>query len=197
MSNLRLQIAMVLATIVMFTLTYVVNEWLFIKLEFAPGITWIYLPAGMRLLSTLLFAEAGAVGLLIASWLVCFHYVFPDDFSRAFMGGILAAVAPYLTYKLAQHYFGLKTSLANLTPKRLLVFILAYSVTSPLLHHVWFYFHDHAEHVVEGFLVMFAGDLVGTLVVIYTFKGLLWLMPRRRTTDDQCTCQEQSARHRN
>jgi len=197
MSNLRLQLAMVLATIIVYTLTYVVNEWLFIRLVFAPGITWIYLPAGMRLLATLLFAESGAVGLLIASWLVCFLYVFPDDFSRAFMGGILSTVAPYLTYKMAQHFFGLKATLTNLTPKRLLVCILAYAITSPLLHHIWFYLHDHAEHVVEGFLVMFAGDLAGTLVVIYTIKGLLWLMPRRRTTDDPCTGQEQSAGHRN
>jgi len=197
MSNLRLQLAMVLATIVMFTLAFAVNDWLFLKLVFSPGITWIYLPAGMRLLAMLVFAEAGAVGLLIGSWLVCFLYVFPDDFSRAFMDGILSTVAPYLTYKLAQHFFGLKASLTNLTPKRLLVCILAYSVTSPLLHRIWLYLHDHSEHVVEGFLVMFAGDLAGTLVVIYTIKGLLWLMPRQRTTDAQCTCQEQSAGHRN
>jgi len=198
MSNLRLQLAMVLATIVMFVVSFALNEWLFLKLVFVPGITWIFLPAGVRLLSTLLFAEAGAVGLLIASWLVCFLYLFPDNFSRAFMGGVLPTVAPYLTYKLAQHFFGLKASLTNLTPKRLLACIVAYAIANSLLHHVWFYLHDNAEHVVPGFLIMLTGDLTGTLIVIYTIKGLLKLAPRRRqSTDGPCTCQGQSAGHRN
>ena len=67
------------------------NEWLFTRLEFVPGINWIYLPAGMRLLCVLLFGNAGAIGLLLVSWLVCFFYFFPDDYLRSFMGGVLAS----------------------------------------------------------------------------------------------------------
>jgi hypothetical protein len=44
-----------------------INEWLFTPFEFARGINWIYLPAGVRLLCTLLFAAAGAIGLLLVS----------------------------------------------------------------------------------------------------------------------------------
>ncbi len=177
MSNLRLQLAMVLATIVMFAAMLVLNEWLFLKLEFVPGINWVYLPAGMRLLCMLLFGEAGAVGLLIISWLVSFLHFFPNDFSRAFMGGILATVAPYAVYKLAQQIFGLRASLTNLTPRRLLGCVLAYSVASPLLHHVWFFLHGDGGNLVQGFVAMFVGDLTGTLIVIYTMKGLLLLLP--------------------
>lgn len=197
MSNLRLQLAMVLTTIVMFVLMMAVNDWLFPHLVFVPGIDWIFLPAGVRLLAMLLFGEAGAVGLLIASWLVCFLYLFPDDFTRALMGGILPTVAPYLVYKLAQHWFGLKASLTNLTSRRLLACILANSVANPLLHHIWFYLHDHAEHLVRGFLIMFVGDLTGTLIVIYAIKGLLSLMPRRQTADARYTFPEKSAGRRN
>ena len=46
-------------------------------------------PAGVRLLSTLLFGGAGALGLLIVSWMVSFFYFFPSDFMRAFAGGIV------------------------------------------------------------------------------------------------------------
>lgn len=63
MSNTRLQVSMVAVTMVAFLLMLIVNEWLFSRFEFARGINWIYLPAGMRLLCILLFAEAGAVGL--------------------------------------------------------------------------------------------------------------------------------------
>lgn len=177
-AQLRLQSAMVLATIVLFAAMLAINEWLFRRLEFAPGINFIYLPAGMRLLCTLLFAEAGAIGLLIVSWGVSFFVFFPGQFERPFWGGILAALAPYLVYRGACRAYGLEASLANLTPRRLLVLVLAYSIASPLLHHVYFALNGQ-EQLVAGFVAMFVGDLAGTLIVIYTIKALLSLAPRR------------------
>lgn len=177
MPQFRLNLSMVVATNIMFILMLVVNEWLFTQSEFARGINWIYLPAGMRLLCTLLFGEAGAIGLLIVSWLVCFFYFFPGDFVRSFMGGVLAAAAPYLVYRLAQQIYGLRASLTNLTPRRLLICIVAYSVASPLLHHIWFFLHGDTNQIMEGFLIMFIGDLMGTLMVVYTMKILLSFLP--------------------
>ena len=133
----------------------------------------------MRLLCTLLFGGAGAVGLLIVSWAVCYLYFFPDDLLRSFIGGILATAAPYLVYLLAVRVYGLKSSLSNLTPRRLFACIVAYSIASPLLHHLWFWLHDGRENVLGGLAVMIAGDLMGTLIVVYTAKGMLALLPRR------------------
>lgn len=177
MSQFRLDVTMIVATNVLFVLMLLVNEWLFTQLEFASGINWVYLPAGMRLLCTLLFGGAGAIGLLTVSWAVCFFHFFPDDYLRSFMGGILAAAAPYLVYCVAQKVYGLRASLTNLTPKRLLVCIFAYSVASPLLHHIWFFLHGDTDKFMQGFFVMFVGDLVGTLIVVYSMKLLLSLVP--------------------
>ncbi len=179
MSNLRLQVSMVVATMVSFALMLIVNEWLFTRLEFARGINWIYLPAGVRLLSTLLFGEAGAVGLLLVSWLVCFFYFFPDDYARSFVGGILAAAAPYLAYRIAQHFYGLDASLRNLSPWRLLACVAGYAIASPLLHHLWFALHGDTTDLLRRFAVMAAGDFIGTLIVIYAMKLLLSFLPAR------------------
>ena len=177
MKQLRFQAAMVGATMLAFAAMIAVNEWLFTRLEFVPGINWIYLPAGMRLLCVLLFGNAGALGLLLISWLVCFFYFFPDDYLRSFMGGVLAAAAPWIANRLAQQAFGLRASLTNLSPARLLVCIVLYSVASPLLHHVWFAVHGDSGDLLHGFVVMFVGDLTGTLIVVYAMKGLLSLLP--------------------
>jgi hypothetical protein len=168
---------MVTATIVLFSALLAVNEWLFRRFEFAPGINFIYLPAGMRLLCTLLFAEEGAVGLLIVSWAVSFLVFFPGQFERPFLGGIIAALAPYLVYRLARWRYGLGASLANLTPRRLLVLVIAYSIASPLLHHLYFAWEGQPD-LVRGFLAMVIGDLTGTLIVIYGLKAVLALVPR-------------------
>jgi hypothetical protein len=175
MSNARLQCSMVVVTMVGFVFMLILNEWLLARFDFMPGISWVYLPAGMRLLSTLLFAEAGAVGLLLVSWLVCFFYFFPDDYIRSFMGGILATLAPYLAYRIARHCYGLQASLQNLTPKRLLMCVVGYSFASPLLHHLWFAMSGRQGDLLHSFAVMAVGDLSGSLIVIYTMKLLLSL----------------------
>jgi hypothetical protein len=177
MTQFRFQAAMVATTMIAFIAMLVANEWLFTRLEFVPGINWVYLPAGMRLLCVLLFGNAGALGLLLVSWLVCFFYFFPDDYVRSFMGGVLAAAAPWIANRIAQNVFGLRASLTNLSPQRLLVCIVLYSVASPLLHHIWFAIHGDTDRLLHSFFVMFIGDLNGTLIVVYAMKGILALLP--------------------
>jgi hypothetical protein len=177
LAKFRLQLAMVLATMVLFAAMLALNEWMFTRLEFAPGINFVYLPAGMRLLCTLLFGEAGALGLLLVSWAVSFLVFFPGQFARPFWGGIIAAVAPYAVYRAACWRYGLEASLANLTPRRLLVLVVAYSLASPLLHHVYFAAMGQGD-LLRGFTAMSVGDLLGTLIVIYGMKGLLALAPQ-------------------
>jgi glucose-6-phosphate-specific signal transduction histidine kinase len=171
--RLQLQLVQVVVTIVFFAAALVVNSWLFQAwLEHAPGIAWVYLPAGVRLLCTLLFAAAGAVGLLIVSWLVSFFVFFPDDPQRAFLGGIIGALAPWTAYLFARHVWGLQSSLANLNGRNLLTMSVLYALLNPLMHHVYFALRGQDE-LIEGFIAMFVGDLLGTLLVLYATKAVL------------------------
>lgn len=171
---------MVLGTIVLFLSMVGVNEWIFKSLEFLPGIHWVYLPAGVRLLVTMLFGVWGAIGILLAGWWFNFTFQFPGDFSRAFMGGIISAVAPYLVYVMARRFVGLQSTLGNLTSGRLLLCIVVYSLTSPLMHHIWFALRDPVGHRWQSFWVMALGDFIGSLIVFYTLKvALVRLWPKK------------------
>ena len=161
-ASLRLQLFMVATTIVSFLVALGLNLWLLPHVEYLPGIGWIYLPAGVRLLCTLLFAEAGAIGLLLVSLGLNFGWYFPDDPGRAFAGAVAATAGPYLVYRGAQRLWGLHTSLASLTPARLLVLSAVCAMASPLLHHLFFALRGEPA-VLQGFLVMFVGDVLGTL----------------------------------
>ncbi|QNA88628.1 hypothetical protein G4G28_09220 [Massilia sp. Dwa41.01b] len=175
MPEVKFKLSLCGATVLLFLATIALNELLFTRLEFAPGINWVYLPAGVKLLSTLLFAEAGAAGILIASWLVCFGYFFPDDPLRSFIGGILAALAPYLVYRFILSSNGGNASLAGLSAPRLLFYALAFSIASPGLHHLWFALQGGKDELWRSFLVMAGGDLAGTLIVLYAAKAALLL----------------------
>ena len=165
MRQLQFECTLVAGTALVFLATILLNELLFTHFEFAPGINMIYLPAGVRLLSVLLFAEAGAIGLLLASWGICFFYMFPDDPLRSFIGGILSALAPYLAYR-ALLASGVGASLRGMSGQRLFCFALLFSVMSPALHHVWFALTG-GQDLWHGFVAMFTGDLAGTLIVLY------------------------------
>lgn len=176
-ATLRHHAAQVVGTMVLFLAMLGLNDWLFRRLEFAPGINFIYLPAGMRLLCTLLFAEDGALGLLLVSWLVNFLVFFPHDSERAFVGGLLSTAAPWLVYRGARRFWGLEATLRNLTPRQLLALALAYSIANPLVLHLWFAWRGQHD-LLRGFAAMAIGDLSGTLIVLYALKGLLALLPR-------------------
>jgi len=180
MNSLRLHLLMVMATAVLFLGALALNELLFARLEFVRGVNWIYLPAGIRLLCTLLFGEAGAIGLLLVSWAVCFFYFFPDDVVRSFMGGILASAAPYLVYRIMQRHAGLEATLKNLTPVRLLWCATAFAIASPVLHHLWFAVSDPGRALFPSFVAMAIGDLTGSLLILYLAKMILALLPARR-----------------
>lgn len=172
---MRTKLELILGSALLFLVVFLLNEWIFNSsyFEVTRGINWIYLPAGMRLLCTLLFGGPGAVGVLIASWITCVFYFFPDDPIRSFAGGIASAAGPYLVYKLAQRLYGLDSNLVNLTAGRLLLLSVAYSIANPALHHAWLLFEGEAT--LAGFSIMVVGDLMGTLVLIYAMKALLHL----------------------
>jgi hypothetical protein len=174
---------MIVGTIFLHASMMVVNEVFFRRAEFLQGIGWIYLPAGTRLLCTLLFGRAGMLGLLIAGWFACYWYYFPGDTLRATTGTIAGALGPYLVYLIARREYGLHTSLTNLTPARLLACAAGCSVASPLLHHIWFSIHGDG-HLLPGFLVMCIGDFAGTLIVLYTAKAILGLIGPSPATSD-------------
>lgn len=173
LNDLKVAILQVVVTVVVFSVALAANSWLFQSwLEHAPGIAWVYLPAGVRLLCTLLFAGAGAVGLLIVSWLVSFLVFFPDDEQRAFVGGIIGALAPWTAYLFARYIWGLRSALTNLNGKKLLTLSLLYALLNALMHHVYFALRGQ-DSLVEGFIAMLVGDLLGTLLVLYAVKMVL------------------------
>ncbi|WP_179401214.1 MASE1 domain-containing protein [Burkholderia guangdongensis] len=181
MSSLRLHFWSIAGTVVVFILSLWLNEVIFTHSEFVRGVNWIYLPSGVRLLSTLLLGGDGAIGLLIASLLVNFFYFFPHDPVRSIAGAIISTVAPYAVYRLAIEWYGLRASLTNLTPKRLLLLAIAYSVANPLLLHVWFFLQGNTHNFGERLLVMIVGDLAGALIVLYVVKGAISLLRVRHS----------------
>lgn len=165
-------------TIISFLALNWLNELLFLHFEQSKGINWVFLPAGIRLLGTLLFGFAGFVGLLLASiYLNFYHFAFEDD-ARAVYGAVAAAGGPYLAYLFAKHWFDLRPRLGNLTAQRLLFTGVLCGIMSPVFHHAFIWVQTG---VVDwaGLMAMMTGDVVGVLIVLYIAKSLITLTDPR------------------
>jgi len=92
MSSLRSRFVSVASTAVVFVVSPWFRQQIFTHTDFVRGVDWIYLPSGVRLLSTLLPGGDGPSGLLVESWLVDFFYFFPLDPVRN--GRALCNVSP-------------------------------------------------------------------------------------------------------
>lgn len=165
-------------TIVTFIGVNWVNEAAFIWLEQSRGINWVFLPAGVRLLATLLFGFSGFLGLLLASIYLNFHHFSFQDDVRALSGAIAAAGGPYLAYLFAKHWFDLGPRLKNLTAQRLLFTGALCGLVSPIFHHAFMWV---STGLVDwtALVGMITGDIVGILIVLHIAKGVITLTDPR------------------
>jgi len=154
-----------------------INELVFIQFQQSNGINWVFIPAGIRLLSTLLFGLAGFEGLLLAGvYLNFFHFEFHSDF-RAWSGALAGALGPYLAALLVKHWFDLEPRLKGLTAHRLLFTGVLCGFMSPVFHHTFMW-------VLTGLVdwtaltAMIIGDTIGILIVLCLAKAAIALAER-------------------
>lgn len=151
------------------------NTLFFSNSEFSTGVNWIFLPAGIRLLLTLVLAEDAAIGISLAATSIGLTDFFEDDFITAIGAGILSGLAPYVAYRLVVRQYDISHNLSNMNHRNLFLCIILFALISPLLHQVWFISRGYTADFLSSFSVMMAGDLLGSFLIIYSAKSLIFL----------------------
>ncbi len=171
-------LSIILSAVLYFSFFWL-NDWLFGMTAVHDGANWIFLPAGLRLLCTLIFAGEGAVGLLLASLMIGHFRTDSMDPLTQFGAAFISAGAPYLAYRAALK-FGMSASLHKLSAAGLGILALAYAFASSFLHSFWFAARGFFPDFLHSWYVMFAGDLIGTLIMVYLLKMVLAVVRRFR-----------------
>lgn len=153
------------------------NGIVFSYIEQSTGIHWVFIPAGIRLLSTMFFGLAGFEGLLLAGiYLNFFYFEFHSEF-RAWSGAVAGALGPYLAALLVKNWFDLEPRLKGLTAHRLLFTGVLCGLMSPVFHHTFMWvLTGHVDWAALG--AMIVGDTLGILIVLCVAKGAIALADR-------------------
>ena len=170
-----------LVSIFSYTTLFYLNDWLTTQLTFGLGVSWIYLPAGLRLFLTLIFGLPGALGIAIASFFISYLGPFPHELTTCIGIGLISGFAPYMARVFVLSSVDISPDLSNLTLPKLLICTLIYAALSAGLHQWWFAVRSLDEAgSFNHFLVMLIGDVFGTIVLVGLIKvGLDLLKPTK------------------
>lgn len=166
-----------------YTSLFYVNNWLTSDLVFSLGVNWIYLPAGLRLFLTLIFGLPGAIGIVLASFLISYYGDFSHDLIVCLGIGLVSGFAPYLARIFVLRNVSLASDLSDLNFQKLVICIFIYALLSAGLHQWWFSTMalDNAGGI-NHVSAMFIGDVLGSLLLISLIKCSLDVLKKARKT---------------
>ena len=160
----------IIACALIYTLLFYANDWLTAFLEVAPGVNWIYLPAGLRLFLVLIFGLSGALGIAIASTLITFGRDLGDNMISILGIGLISGFSPYLARLLVIRNLRINPDLSNLNMQMIAISILVFALLSTSFHQVWFVLMGMSSGSLLNAIAMLIGDILGALLFISLCK---------------------------
>lgn len=155
------------------------NTWLFSRIHLSGFISWIFLPAAIRMLAVMVGGWAGALGLFLGAILTNLSLLKYEPFNIVILAG-LSTLGPLVAFNLCTRWLKLPQDLAGLQRSQLLVFAVAGAIFNTIPHNFYFYFTGLSPDAWSGVIPMFVGDLAGTLIVLYLASVALRLITKER-----------------
>lgn len=148
------------------------NMLLFSYIGVSQYISWIFLPAAIRMLAVMMMEWVGALGLFVGALLTS-EPVAHTHLSEIFIVAGLSAVGPLVAVAFCTKWLRMPANLAGLKPRQLCLFALVGALCNVIPHNIYFYISDQMHSPFTGLIPMFVGDLTGTILVLYVSALLL------------------------
>ncbi len=168
-----------------FTLGY---SWIFAWAEWVPGINLVYLPHGLRMILVILFAEAGAVGIVLGTVLIGIELVLTNPalgLAHSLVAGTAVWLAARFVIKPSPQSSLLPQTaggIAAIDGRSLVVLAFVSSVLNSSGHVLgWMLFDAEAKQLDVRFATMFTGDLLGAVILLYALRALILFIERKQT----------------
>jgi hypothetical protein len=156
------------------------NALFFSALEHSEGVNWIFLPAGFRVLLVLGMGLPGCLGIFLGNLYLDLEHLRHGHEVLTVLTAVVSGFTPLLVMKAMEHWGLLNKGLQGLSYGQLLNYTLAYGAANALLHQLlWLVITVHEHQLWVEIWPMFVGDVLGALIMLYAFKGLLSMLKLR------------------
>ena len=167
------------------SLGWMMAWWLNLQMPFlekSTGVSLIFLPAGVRTVSVLIYRFRGAVGVMIGSFITGQAYF---SGNRLVSQGVLIAIcavsafSAYIAMNSVCRWRHISPDLANLSLNDIFYLVGSQSHLSATLHQIIFYSQNvnsaqqlEFRSIFIDWLAMLTGDITGSLLFLGTFSVL-------------------------
>lgn len=149
------------------------NIFIFSFLEQSQFVNLVFMPAGVRLVSVLLFNELGVVGLFVGALIT--SPIVGTNLKEALVISLISSLNPYLAVLVTKRLLHVDNLLKKLHAKELMIMGGFSALFNCISHH--FYFGLSDLHMSWGsFINMFMGDLLGITLMLFLFSLSLKFM---------------------
>lgn len=162
----------------LWVLLFSLNQWAFSATEVNSYVSWIFLPAALRMLAVMVCDWVGAVGLFVGAMLTN-QTDLTGGLGDGLMIAFLSAIGPMLAFWFCTKLLSLSKDLSGLMATQLFVFASTGALFNAVPHNIYFYLSGRMSSPIEGLVPMLVGDLVGTLIMLYVVSLALRFVSRR------------------
>jgi len=88
---------------------------------------------------------------------------------------LISGGSPLVARKICFDFLGVDKNLRNITFSLIVKMSLIFGFISASLHQVWFFYNNKSDDFLNSLLVMFSGDIAGTMLVflIVSFLNII------------------------
>lgn len=167
----------------------------FTFLEYAVGVSVVFLPAGVRTLAVFVFGFRGAVGVFIGSLATAVGlFTGADELQNLPLVGtaFVSAFASYLAMLAVCRWKNISSSLQELSFNDVLLIVFTQGILSATLHQFIFLRNNlnnlqegGATHLALSWSAMACGDIVGSMIFMLTFVSIASYYMKIKNIDAQ------------
>ena len=154
------------------------NSWLF-SAQYAQGVNFIFLPAGVRLVVFLLFGMLGSSGIAVASIYLSWQETTGlSDLPGLLLVGAVSGYAPWIAGWVFSRVETVEVDLNQMNGKQLLQLALLSALISGSMMQVLRLSGAPVEEFLSTAFFMAVGDFVGILLTLYAVKFSIEMVGR-------------------
>ena len=153
---------------------FFLNNYLFGRFEFSSGVNWVYLPSGLRLLLVLVWGEFAALGIALTSACLMVFFYPVGTALDVVVTALISGGSPVLARFISFNTLKWNVSLSDQSPMTLLKLGVMFALISATLHQIWFNWIGRSDDFIRGVAAMWTGDILGTLILLYSFRWMIF-----------------------
>ena len=160
-TNVLIMVASAIVVALLWVLLFRFNLWMFSSFEMTSFISWIFLPAAIRVLAVMACDWVGVLGLFAGALFT--NQADPTlDLTDGLVLAVLSATGPLVAFWFCTRLLRLPSTLSGLTARQVLVFAAIGALLNAVPHNIYFYLSGRMASPIEGIVPMFFGDLFKT-----------------------------------